>query len=351
MVNAEINVGKLSKVQELAVAALQRRYLKMLQLYSPHRLILARTTGAWRFFACFNRKQILTTSSILSNQLVFESDRDLAENVEIAEQLCDYLDKQGLRYNIAWSGNKSIHLELFFDFSDVPYEYHDALRRTLAIYIVEEAGLSKHDIDFTNINWSSWRRGSQLKLYGAPARRGYKTLLTPEALVTLKREGACDIKYPRFPKEAPLNSLPTTCDTLAYPYAYNKVLIIPPCIESKNIHIVESGNLPQDAGIDSITLTQEVDKAIQVLKREPRVWRWYIASREEVLKQPEKRSGRDFLIVKCLLERGFHREVIKSVLSQTSWSKIHERGESYFDYIYAGAFKACLKYAGVINDG
>lgn len=305
----------------------QRTYLHELQLHSLKPLLVqVKKKGIWRFWGCPDNNRIFWTHSIPPNCVLIELDDSLEVNIQTAFAIIEFLDKEQLYYTVAWSGNKSIHIMILFDFFDLQESYWDTTRKAIAEWIIKDSGIKNAKIDKGKINFNSLTRGSMVRCFGWKRRDGgYKTYIPNLEIFS---NGTPHDTSLMFPPSIVINTIPTNS--------------INTCVD---INTVDKGADFLKEYCNQAVLEEQKGEAIKALEHETRVNRHY-----QMLKGPRKvddRSGSDYVIVKCLVERGFHKEVIKSVLSQTSRTKMHEGGKKYFDRTYANAHRELYRRIGI----
>lgn len=92
-----------------------------------------------------------------------------------------------------------------------------------------------------------------------------------------------------------------------------------------------------DSGVDKSSL-----EIFDLLKGVPKVFVHY--QRLDGVEKPSDRSGSDFAIVKCLIEKGVSKESILNFLKLLRWSDVHFKDRSYFGWTYHNALRRVKDY-------
>jgi hypothetical protein len=71
----------------------------------------------------YNPNKAYNHRSIIANEVVIEFDeKDASKNKALAEAVCSKLDKDNIVYSSWISGNKSVHVHVFFDFKEAKHQ-------------------------------------------------------------------------------------------------------------------------------------------------------------------------------------------------------------------------------------
>lgn len=186
-----------------AIIASQLNELSQLQKLDPDREILVQRPEGndislefkhWYPWRSVFTTQPLLTRSILRYELVLEGDTLdwMILKYEI-NKIVKYLRDQNVPFLLAYSGEKSIHIHIFFNIQTLPLPENivkglekyrlkvgSIVREFLADYILKKSGVDAEalKLDRGKIHWSEDSKGSMVRLFGCPRENGgYKTLI------------------------------------------------------------------------------------------------------------------------------------------------------------------------------
>jgi len=148
------------------------------------------------FNVIFDMRKALTapiyTRGILENEIVFDPDVTDWDAMRAGiTKIVDYCKKTDIPVIQGYSGGKGVHLHIFFGNFDVPEDLHAGLNKldvdpykAVRIALFEEiaarAGVSLESIgaDTGKVNFSIYRKGSQIRTFGTTREPGkFKTLV------------------------------------------------------------------------------------------------------------------------------------------------------------------------------
>lgn len=190
------------------IARRQREYLKQLEAVQPQRPILTQPgkEATWVPVEELPPGEEVWTRSVLVNELLFDLDAPWRRVVRAADRLTSTLDELGVPHEDFLSGGKGAHLSIFFDPTGITID-GDLFRRakrtrtcawsvarlTLAHALMDAAEFPEGDdprwappigksgvFDRLKVKWSTFKRGSMVRMAGTPGGRGFRKTRLPE---------------------------------------------------------------------------------------------------------------------------------------------------------------------------